>query len=247
MYFDDSQILFILGFFVIFLLIIYLYSFIIRATLEDYTDEAIYLDSTTCNNGDLVFVSYYTPAGVIISSVSRSIWSHPGIIWVDDKTGIRYVLEGAIYKQKKYRHFYKIPLENWLYINKRSTLGYKKYTGEPLDSKYMIEKFDSLMGDCKLASFDVFWARFLIDREHYEYSKNEKYTCSEGVVILGQEIGIFEKDKIYCSYLPGDLANDNIKLCKNSSYSKIVEVCQHPSERISIFEDTFFYKNFWKN
>lgn len=246
MFLDDFEIMFLLGVFLILLVILYMCSFIIRSCLDDYPGVGIYLNSNECNTGDIVFCSYYTPAGVLISTISNSIWSHPGFIWVDEDTGIRYVLEGAIYKQTKYRNFYKIPLENWLFINKRSMLGYKKYTGKPIDSKYMLSKFQWMIDECRLGSFDPLWARFIINKQHYEYSRNEKYTCSEAAVILGQETGIFERDKIYCSYLPGDLANGYIKLTKDASYDNVVEILQHPTERLSILEDSFFNKTFWK-
>ena len=244
---DEFDLIFILGFVLILLFIVYLITFINRATLDDYPEEGEYLDINKCNNGDIVCISYNNFSGAFISSTSRSIWSHPGFIWVDTDTNIRYVLEGAIYRQDKYRHFFKIPLKSWLHINRRSIMGYKKYCGEPINSEYMMSKFDWMIKQCKLASFDVSWAKYLIDKQYYNYAVSDRYTCSEAFVILGQELGLFKKDKIYCSYLPGDIINDKIKLLDGVNFMPVIQIFIHPVENMMILEDKVFSKNFWKN
>ncbi len=244
---DDFDIIFIIGFFIILLSILFLVMFINKSTIEDYPEECEYLDVNKCNNGDIICVSYYSFSGAFISGSSNSIWSHTGFIWVDPDTNIRYVLEGAIYKPEKYKHFFKIPLKNWMHINRHMIMGYKKYHGEPINSEYMMSKFEWMMKECNLSSFDIFWARFLINKQHYNYSVSKRYTCLEGFVILGQEVGIFKKDKIYCSYLPGDVINDKINLCDGIKFSKVKQIFAYPTEKILLLEDQNFQKFFWKN
>ena len=158
---DDDDIIFLFAFIIIVLAILYLISFTVRSTTIDYAIECQYLDMREFNNGDIVCVSYYSPAGVIITSVSHSIWSHTGTIWVDPVTNVRYVLEGAIYRLEKYRQFFKIPLETWLFFNKKSTLGFKKYHGPEIDSDFLWSKFEWLSKDCLLEPFNIF-TEFLI-------------------------------------------------------------------------------------
>lgn len=247
MYINDDALFLILCLVIMVLLILYLIGFIYRSTMDDYPNTAMYVEPEEFNNGDLVFVSYPSIAGAIISSFSASIWSHTGTIWVDPVSNIRFVLEGAIYKHKKYQHFFKIPLETWLFFNKRSLVGYKKYLGPKIDSTFLWDKFEWLHKNCKLDSFNIFWSRFLINKDYYEYSRLNKYTCLEGTVILGQEAEIYKKDKIYCSYFPGNIVNDEISYTSGTSYSKPIKIALDPSRMTLLKEDIKTQISFWKN
>jgi hypothetical protein len=227
--------------------IIYLISFVVRSTTYDYPIKSEYLDMREFNNGDVVCVSYYNVAGAIVTSASHSIWSHTGTIWVDPVTNVRYVLEGAIYRMKKYQHFFKIPLETWLFFNKKSLLGYKKYHGPEISSEFLWSKFEWLVKKCKLESFSLYWARFIADKDYYEYSRKDKYTCLEATIILGQNAGIYKKDKIYCSYFPGSVANNEISLCDGVSYDLPIKIALHPTNKMLIDEDISLNVCFWKN
>lgn len=244
---NEDELIVIIGLIIVIFFIIYLVGFIFRATADDYPDTCKYVEPRDFNNGDLVFVSYETFAGAIVTSFSGSIWSHTGTIWVEPETNIRYVLEGAIYRHLKYRHFFKIPLETWLFFNKKFLVGYKKYLGPKLDSKFMWQKFEWLHKNCKLEAFNVFWSRFLVNRDYYEYSRLPKYTCLEATVILGQDIGIYAKDKIYCSYFPGNLVNDEIKYENGVSYGKMVKISLYPTNLLILNEDLVSQRSFWKN
>lgn len=244
---DDCEIYLIFLFFIFVLFILYLISFINRSTTYDYTSNCEYREMRDFNNGDIVGVSYYSVSGAIVTSFSRSIWSHTGIIWVDPITNIRYVLEGAIYRLKKYRHFFKIPLETWLFFNKKSIIGYKKYNGPEIDSDFLWSKFEWLTKKCELEPFNIFWSRFLVDKQYYEYSRKDRYTCLEATVILGQDAGIFKKDKIYCSYFPGNIINNEISFCEGINYDLPIEIKLHPSSKLLLEEDIFSQKSFWEN
>lgn len=243
---DDDDIIFLSAFIIIVLAIIYLISFIIRATTDDYMTKCEYRDIREFNNGDIVCVGYYSIAGAIVTSVSQSIWTHTGTIWVDPISNVRYVLEGAIYRLEKYQHFFKIPLETWLFFNKKYTIGFKKYHGPEIDSNFLWSKFEWLSKNCILEPFNIFWSRFLVNKDYYEYSRKEKYTCLEATVMLGQDAGIYKKDKIYCSYYPGSICNNEISLCDGVSYDLPIEIKLHPSNQLLLEEDVFYQKCFWE-
>lgn len=244
---EDNELAIFLYLVVIVLLILYLIGFIIRATMDDYPTKCEYREPSDFNNGDIVCVAYSTISAGFVSSFSGSMWTHTGTIYVDPKTNIRYVLEGAIYRQQKYKNFFKIPLETWLHINRKFIIGYKKYNGPHIDSDYLWSKFEWMTKKCKLEAFNIFWSRFLVNKDYYEYSRNKKYTCLEATVILGQDVGIFEKDKIYCSYFPGDIVNNRISLCKGISYDLPIQIALHPTREFLISNDKLFFKIFWEN
>lgn len=244
---DDNDLVIVLGFVLLFICILAIISLINRNDANDYPNECMYADASEMNNGDIVLVSYTMPAGAFITSFSRSIWSHTGTIWVDPKTNIRYVLEGAIYRYKKYRHFFKIPLETWLFFNRKFLIGYKKYHGPQIDSEYLWSKFEWLNKSCKLEGFNIFWSRFLVNKEYYEYTKHKNYSCLEGTVILGQSAGIYKKDKIYCSYFPGDIANNKINLVDGVSYDLPIQIAIHPTNSLLFSEDLVYHIEMWKN
>lgn len=244
---EESELIVVLTMIIILILILCLISLVNRNETEDYPVECKYLDPAETNNGDIVLVSYYSIAGGMVTSFSKSIWSHTGTIWVDPLTNIRYVLEGAIYRHKKYKHFFKIPLETWLYFNRKSILGYKKYYGPSIDSTFLWSKFEWMIGKCNLESFNIFWSRFLLNKEYYDYTRLSKYTCLEATIMLGQNAGIYKKDKIYCSYFPGDIANNNISLCEGVHYDLPIQISLHPSNYIFMLEDINFHPECWKN
>jgi len=232
-----------LGIILLFLVIIALVNV---STSNDFPETVEYVNSSEMNNGDILCVAYSNFAGTFVSSFSRSIWSHTGTIWVDPKTNFRYVLEGSIYNHKSYKHFIKIPIETWLHFNRKSILGYKKYRGQPIDSDFMYSVFKPFKDYCKLDGLNVFWAKFGFSRDYYEYKRLNKYTCIEFTIILGQMMDIYKKEKIYCSYLPGDVANDKVPLCEGVSYDKIVKIKCQPADSILLLEDINDNKIFWK-
>lgn len=247
MLFEDEQVIIIFCLLIIFFMVIILNGLLNKVYSDDYPEESSSINSIDMNNGDLVFVSYPNIAGAFVSSFSRSIWSHTGMIWVEPLTNVRYVIEGAVYSHKKYQHFQKIPLETWLFFNKKSIIGYKKYRGKPISSEYMETIFSPFFKHCKLDGFNIFWARFLFQRPYYEYNLNSKITCIEFTVILGQELGIYKKDKIYCSYLTNEIVNNRIEFCSDVSYSKPIQIIYSLKDLVLIKEDIKINKIFWKN
>lgn len=219
---------------------------IIRFSVSDFPCEVKYMEPYDMNNGDLVCISYNNIAGAFVGSFTHSIWVHTGMIWVDPETEIRYVLEGAIYGQKEYQGFFKIPVVTWMNINRLNIMGYKKYNGPELDSDLMIKTFEPFMKNSKLEGLNYSWIRFLIDGDYTDHEHKSRYTCFESTIILGQAIGTFAKKKRYSAYFPKDIANGTIHLNEGVSYSKIVQFHMNPCEKSLLFRDMSVFSSFWK-
>lgn len=234
--------------FVVFIIIVlYVISMINRFGAKDIPQTAKYIDANDMNTGDILCVAYNNLAGAFVGSFTNSVWVHTGMVWVEPETEIRYVLEGAIYRQTEYKHFFKIPVNTWLNINRGSLMGYKKYFGPEIDAKKMIETFVPFERSSELEGFNPFWIRFLMTLPYYEKIHSKKYTCFECTVILGQENGIFKKNRYYSSYFPTDIINNKIDFCKGVSYSPVEEVVLNPIETSLLLNDVVRFPSFWKN
>lgn len=245
--FDDTNELLFLGGLIILMLFILLIAQINISLSEDYAETSGYIESADLCNGDIVCVAYRNISGTFISSFSRSIWSHTGIIWIDPKTNIKYVIEGCMYKSKNYRNFIRVPYETWLYFNRKSILGYKKYVGPPLDSYEMDKIFLPYEKVCILEGSNIFWSRFLVKRDYYEYQMNYRYTCIEYTVMLLQRLGVYKKEKIYSSYLPCDIVNNMIPTEEGIYYEKVKEIKLQKVDLYLLKEDMQKNKDFWEN
>lgn len=238
---------YIAGIILIFLMIIYLITFILRSTLSDLPSNVRYVDAYEMKTGDLVCISYNNLPGHIVASLTNSAWTHTGMIWVDPKTNIRYVLEGAICRQSEYKNFYKIPVVSWMNLNRHSTLGFKSYVGPPVDPIKMIETFEPMTKYCKLEGFRPAWMRFLFNDPYQELTTlKPRYTCFESTLILGQECGIFSHDRMYSSYFPCHIVNDQVKMPKGTYYTKVIQMIQNPLQQKMLVDDMKKFPDFWK-
>ena len=240
---ETDQLFFV---FIFLILVVYLISMINRFSAPDLPDDIRYIDAHEMNTGDIVCVSYNNLAGVFVGSFTHSVWVHTGMIWVDPKTNVRYVMEGAIYGQKAYQHFYKIPITTWMYINRHNVMGYKKYYGPEIDAVKMEEYFEPFIKNSKLEGLNVFWLRFFLNQEYREHEHKNKYTCFESTVILGQMVGIISKKKHYSSYFPKDLVNNTMDYNEGISYSKTVQICGNNCEKNLLFSDMCVFPDFWQ-
>lgn len=239
----DDQI----GLFLLWLiLLLYLISMIVRFSAPDLPYEAKYIEPHEMNNGDIVCVSYNNLAGAFVGSFTHSVWVHTGMIWVDPETEIRYVLEGAIYGQKEYQGFFKIPIVTWMNINRSNLMGYKKYHGPALDPDLMIKTFEPFIADSKLEGLNYSWIRFLYSSDYKPHKHKSIYTCFESTIILGQEIGTFARKKRYSSYFPKDLVNGTIHYNEGVYYSDTVQIHMNPCEKSLLFRDMGLFSSFWK-
>lgn len=209
---------------VVIILLFYVISMINRFTAFDSPSEVKYIYPQELNNGDLLCVSYNNIASAFVGTFTNSIWIHVGMVWVDPNTQIRYVLEGAMYGNSQYKNFFKIPVDRWMHINRKNIMSHKKYFGPEIDSVLMMREFEQFINFSKLEGLNPTWLRFQFNFEYSKPITKSKYTCFEVIIILGQELKIFKKDKIYSSYYPCDLVNDGIKFEDGVSYSKNVQI-----------------------
>lgn len=221
---------------------------IIRFTLCDFPYKVRYLEPYELKTGDILCISYNNPAGVFVGSLTASAWVHTAMVWVDPETNIRYVLEGAICRQEAYKHFYKIPVLTWMNMNRESLIAYKAYNGPEIDAEKMMKTFEPFMKDVKLEGFKYTWFRFLFNDPYEETrSYDRKYTCFEVTIILGQECGIFKKNKKFSSYFPKHVVNDLVETEEGRFYSKTIECKLNPLEcNIHLFDRKRF-KDYWKH
>lgn len=238
---DDDIIVFIL-----IICLFYIVSMINRFTVNDEPKTVRYIYPDELNTGDLMCVSYSNLTRDFIATFTKSCWVHVGIIWVDPNTNIRYVLEGAMYG-KKYRNFFKINIDSWFNINKNSLICWKKYNGPSIDAKTMINSYTEIIEFSKLEGLNINWCRFFMNQKYQKAKYVKKLTCFEAVVILGQDIGIFDREKKYSSYFPSDLVNNKIKLCENISYNDAIEIKMAGPIQKLLFNDMENFPDKWKN
>ena len=209
----------------IFLVCVIIFTLILVAMIHRYTcydepNEMVIMDASDLRTGDILGVSYNNVAGGFTSGFSRSIWSHTGIVWIDPETSMIYVLEGAQYPIKKYKGAMRIPFYVWYSYNSRFPLGIKKYIGEDIDPKKMIEEYSKYEGKVKLEGFNPSWGRFLSNRDYKPTKINKSYTCFELTILLLQDMEIYKKEKMYCSFFPGHIMNGDSHLEKKGTYKK---------------------------
>lgn len=228
--------------------IVYIISMIFRFTLKDFPTSVRYIETCEMKTGDILCVAYNNHVSVTVCSMTNSAWIHTAMVWVDPETNIRYVLEGCLSRQEKYRNFYKIPVTTWLYCNRGHVIGYKRYNGNPVDPHKMIEVFNKFAENCKLEGFNYTWFRFLFKDNYEKIEKlRKKYTCFEITIILGQESGIYKKNRSYHSFFPCHIVNDGIDMENNGFYSKVIQCHQNPCESLLLKKDKNKYKDFWKS
>lgn len=227
---------------------LYLYCLICTYQYKDLPKVCDYIYPCDMDTGDILCVSYDNVAGKFVKTCTDSAWVHTGMVWVDPESNVRYVLEGANYRQVCYKNFYKIPVSNWLYINKVSVIGYKKYVGPKLDQNKMIETFKPFMENSKLEGLNHTWIRFLQNDKYKEVTDHKKkFTCFESTIVLGQECGNYKKDKLYSSFFPSCVVNDKIEFCEGVYYEPLKQVLLNPQDAKMLYEDKKKYKNFWNN
>jgi hypothetical protein len=227
------------------LLILYLISMVNRFTAFDSPMDVAYVYPDEMNNGDLLCVSYNNVATDFVGSFTNSVWVHVGMVWVDPDTNIRYVLEGGMYPGKHYKNFFIIPVDTWMNINKKSLLAIRRYSGPEIDSTQMLHEFLPFVYFSKLEGFNLMWNRFLVNKPYQKPKQLARYTCFESIIIVGQEVGIFSKDKYYTSYFPNDIVNGKIKLCEGVSYTDKIQLCMPDACKNMLYMDMAKYPKFW--
>jgi hypothetical protein len=78
------------------------------------------LDIGSLKTGDLLVVSYKGIRSIFSSIFYRSIWTHPGIVWIDPTTGEPFMLEAALYMPPYTAQVVRVPILHWMRINRNS-------------------------------------------------------------------------------------------------------------------------------
>lgn len=238
---------YLLVFLLVCILILYLISMMRRFTVDDIPDEVRYIDVSEMNTGDIVCVSYNNTAGHFVESFTGSCWIHTGIVWVDPRTNIRYIMEGAIYGKSNYKHFFIIPVPTWMNYNRNNLVGFKKYSGPKLDEMKMALEFSQFAKNSKLRGLDATWLAYLFTFPYKDENVKHYHTCFETTILMCQKMGIYKKDKHYSSHFPCDIVNDNVSYEKNISYSKVVQIKLNSFTTKLLLCDMQKNPNFWKN
>ena len=187
--------------------------------INEVAKERRYLELEDLKTGDVLAVSYRGFSGKMIHGLSGSNWHHAGIIYVDPKTNIQYVLEGTLDQRRK-KFFSEIPLSKWITINRYSLVCVMKINGN-LDPDLLYDKF-RLFSKSYVVRFDHRWVRFMFTTPYKKY-KSEDYhqtgfTCVEMVIKVLQETGVLSREHSESSFLLPSLLKSHIKM-ESSEYS----------------------------
>jgi hypothetical protein len=213
---------------VILIIIIFIFRFVTARDsvhLKNYIVPGSMKDVKKLQTGDLVFVSYSNTLGYFMRGLTRSVWTHVGMIMrYKDKL---YVMESADYSaiwkdDKKIKNngiknngILVIPFEKWKSLNSKMNMAYTKLD-VPLnwDRRLLIQEFLKIQ-ESKLDSFSVgtkVWNKVLSNTLLWKskYNQNEfktpsNITCSEMIIKIYQNAGVIKK-----IYSPGAYSTKDI-------------------------------------
>ena len=186
------------------------------------------LDPSLLTTGDIVGVGYNNLFGYFVTCWSGSIWNHCGLVWREPNTNQVFILEAGAYGGE-YNGVFKIPLNEWIIINKNSYMGVSKLRGRKLDTVLLINKFMKRKKYVTLDSYNYNWHR-LIRNIPYFKDKRTKYTCYELVVTILQDCNVVKKIYACSSYFPRDIMIGNLPMCSDYFYDNAV-----------LFDTTYYY------
>lgn len=78
------------------------------------------LDLQALKTGDLLVIAYRDPRLIFIRLTTDSVWTHPGMIWIDPTTQEPFVLEMCGYRAPYNGHVLKVPLLHWIRLNRNA-------------------------------------------------------------------------------------------------------------------------------
>jgi len=160
--------------------------------------------------GDILFNSYNR----YVSFMTQSVWTHVGIIIVEDDEIKVLDLERKIGRPKI------MTLTKWIKNNKINFLGLRKINRE-LDNQDIYDQYNKL-SNIKYKTIDTTWKKYMLTRKYSGILRREMM-CSEYIIEILQRINIVKKDLDSSSFLPKDLAY-NIPTEKGYCYKDIVKI-----------------------
>lgn len=212
----EQYVILILSLIIIIFLILIVFIAARITFVDDIPTIVEHLEPSTLKTGDIVATGYNNPFGGFVTAWSGSIWSHVGIIWVHPRTDQVFVLEAAMYGGE-YNGVFKIPLEIWISVNKKSYIGLIRIKGR-LDPLLLIRKFNERKSYVILDKYNLGWHR-LLKKTPYYHEIRKNYTCYELVVSVLQDCEVIKKLHTCSSYFPGDIMKSNIPLEEKYSYT----------------------------
>jgi len=194
-------------------------------TLTNTKQLLTYKNSKKLQTGDLVFSSYNNFLGYFMRGLTRSVWTHVGMIMkYKDKL---YVMETADYSKtvnkqkdkykdmKKYNGVIVVPFETWMSLNTNCKTSYLKLdTPVNWDRRKLIQEFLKIQ-ESGLDTFGVgpsVWSKVLWKKQYQENKLPSNITCSEMIVKIYQNADIMKK--IYCpgSYSTKDIIEKKLEM-----------------------------------
>ena len=209
---------------ILFLIIILISTMRINLPSTKITLKNKYFNPDSLRNGDIISVAYSGIKGNVINSICGNEWCHSGIVYVDDITKNKYILEGSRYEMNQ-KDFNKIPLSKWIKLNKYSKICIMKLNGT-ISSDQLLQKFKPFMNNSYLDGLSYKWIRFLrktpfVKKINYKRA----FTCNEALIRTLQEVGVFDTKYSESSYLLENILRRQIK-CKNGfSYDEPYQIC----------------------
>lgn len=182
---------------------------------NDYVDEVEEYIPGDLKTGDILLVSYSHFNGYLIRVWTRSLWTHPALVLVEN--GITYVLEASMYGWEN--GMLKLPFDVWVRYNKKHVLGSIRINKE-IDSKKVSKYFNKLL-DKDLDLFGPSWIRFLQNKPYEEIIMRKKIICVEAIVHILQRMNVIKKKISFSSFFPSDIAWGKFDCEDGYHYSKI--------------------------
>lgn len=130
--------------------------------------------------GDVLTVAYSDVRQVFIRIFGHSIWTHVGVIWQNPATGELFVVEAGAYRAPHHGKIVRIPLWQWLNINKGAAkIALSRLSSTKLELELQTKISESLSQlealDIGVESFRIDWVRFWQTKKRHQHDKS----CSE--------------------------------------------------------------------
>jgi hypothetical protein len=120
------------------------------------------LDVASLQTGDVLSVSYRGIRSVFSAATYRSVWTHPALIVRDTATGEPFVFEAAAYRPPFCGGFIRIPLLNWVRINRNSRSIALTPINKPASAALISAAFERFeRSNIGVESLRPEWVRFL--------------------------------------------------------------------------------------
>jgi hypothetical protein len=78
------------------------------------------IDIGSLKNGDIIILSYSGVRSWFSAATYGSVWTHPGLVYIDPNTKEPYILEAAAYRPPYVGQIVRVPLLKWMSINRNA-------------------------------------------------------------------------------------------------------------------------------